>query len=172
MASVYFNGLLHWKIGQVKFLKLSRKLQQQSYVTLLFAVSFCHVTYVFQSESTLYSCLNVKELLTQSRREICKRTRTHSYLIHKRTLNHSVFVYELSGCGFESSCSHLDFRFCACWSRQGVPWQFLAKWLSVDSLWNVCMTWQEHTVITNRLHWKLLVWLVSESQIYTSDLQT
>ena len=30
----------------------------------------CHVTYAFQSESSLYSCLNVKELLAQSRREI------------------------------------------------------------------------------------------------------
>ena len=29
-----------------------------------------HVTYAFQSESTLYSCLNVKELLAGSRREI------------------------------------------------------------------------------------------------------
>ena len=28
-----------------------------------------HVTYVFQSESTLYSCLNVKELLARSRHE-------------------------------------------------------------------------------------------------------
>ena len=42
-----------------------------------------HVTYVFQSESTLYSCLNVKELLAQSRREIwswsdCNWTRTRT----------------------------------------------------------------------------------------------
>ena len=29
-----------------------------------------HVTYAFQSESTLYSCLNVKELLARSRRVI------------------------------------------------------------------------------------------------------
>ena len=29
-----------------------------------------HVTYAFQSESILYSCLNVKELLARSRREI------------------------------------------------------------------------------------------------------
>ena len=29
-----------------------------------------HVTYAFQSESTLYSCLNVKELLAQNRRNI------------------------------------------------------------------------------------------------------
>ena len=27
-----------------------------------------HVTYAFQSESTLYNCLNVKELLARSRR--------------------------------------------------------------------------------------------------------
>ena len=33
-------------------------------------VSSCHVTYAFESESTLYSCLNVKELLARSRREI------------------------------------------------------------------------------------------------------
>ena len=32
-----------------------------------------------------------------------------------------MFVYELSGSGFESSCSHLNFRFCACF-EQGVPW--------------------------------------------------
>ena len=29
-----------------------------------------HVTYAIQSKSTLYSCLNVKELLARSRREI------------------------------------------------------------------------------------------------------
>ena len=32
-----------------------------------------------------------------------------------------MFVYELSGCGFESSCSHLNFIFRACF-EQGVPW--------------------------------------------------
>ena len=125
-----------------------------------------HVTYTFQSESTLYSCLNVKELLARSRREIwslsdCNWTRTHNHLVRKRTLNHLakkaifffffndwavlwvlictvhltvysyhvtywfqsqstldrpvwlnswVFVYELSGCEFGSSCSHLLVR--------------------------------------------------------------
>ena len=52
-----------------------------------------HVTYAFQSESTLYSCLNVKELLARNRREIgslsdCSGTQTHNHLIRKRTLNH------------------------------------------------------------------------------------
>ena len=32
-----------------------------------------------------------------------------------------VFDYKLSGSGFESSCSHLNFRICACF-EQGVPW--------------------------------------------------
>ena len=32
--------------------------------------SCCHVTYAFQSESTLYSCLDVKELLARSRQKI------------------------------------------------------------------------------------------------------
>ena len=40
----------------------------KSYLPL--TVCFYHVTYAFQSESTLYSCLNVKELLARSRREI------------------------------------------------------------------------------------------------------
>ena len=51
----------------------------------------------------------------------CNWTWTHNHLVHKRTLNGWVFVYELSGCGFESSCSHLNFRFRACF-EQGVPW--------------------------------------------------
>ena len=74
-----------------------------------------HVTYAFQSESTLYSFLNVKELLAQSRREIlslsdCNCTRTNNHSVHKRTLNQlaiwlngRVFIYELSCCGFDSS---------------------------------------------------------------------
>ena len=74
----------------------------------------------FQSESTLYSCLNVKELLARSRREIwrwsdCNWTRTKNHLIRKRTLNHlakltkwfscvlSNYLYDAFGCMF-SSC--------------------------------------------------------------------
>ena len=55
----------------------------------------CHVTYAFQSEFTLYSCLNVKELLARSGRGIlslsdCNWIRTHNHLVHKRILNHLV----------------------------------------------------------------------------------
>ena len=42
----------------------------------------------FQSEYTLYSCLNVKESLVQNRRDIwtlsdSNGTRTHNYLVRK-----------------------------------------------------------------------------------------
>ena len=79
----------------------------------------------FQSESTLYSCLNVIELLAWSRHEIwnlsdCNWTRTQNHWVRKQTLNQPfgqtgpvwpngwVFVYKLSGSGFESSCSHIQ----------------------------------------------------------------
>ena len=48
----------------------------------------------------------------------CNETRTHNQLVR---LNGRVSVYELSGCGFEFRCSHLNYRFRACF-EQGVPW--------------------------------------------------
>ena len=36
-------------------------------------------------------------------------------------VNGWVFIYELSGCGFKTCCSHLNFRYCACF-EQGFPW--------------------------------------------------
>ena len=93
-----------------------------------------HVTYAFQSESTLYSCLNVKEPLAWNRRDIwnfsdCNGTRMHrtdkysqhSSIIWLVWLNHWVLDYELSGCEFEPRCCHLNFRYYACFD-QGVPW--------------------------------------------------
>ena len=96
-----------------------------------------HVTYAFQSEFTLFNCLNVKQLLARSRLKIsslsdCNWGQTysqmhgtnkhpqHSSVILQLCLNGRVFVYELSGCGFQSSCSHLNFRFRNCF-EQGVP---------------------------------------------------
>ena len=62
-------------------------------VTMHFTVPSYHVIYAFQSESTHYRYMNVKELLAQNRRDNCSLigsnlTRTHSYLVCKRTLNH------------------------------------------------------------------------------------
>ena len=52
-----------------------------------------HATYAFQSESKLYSCMNVKELLAQTRHEVSILSnsnwiRINKHLVHKRTLNH------------------------------------------------------------------------------------
>ena len=52
-----------------------------------------HVTYAFQSESTLYICLNVKKLLARNKRNIWSlsdwnRTWTHNHLVCKWTLNY------------------------------------------------------------------------------------
>ena len=63
----------------------------------------CHVTYVFQNISTLYSYLNVKEHLAQSRLKIwslsdCNWTRTQNHLICKRTLNHLAKLAEWLTC--------------------------------------------------------------------------
>ena len=85
-------------------------------------VCYYHITYAFWSESTLYSCLNIKELLAWDRRDIgslsdCNGIRTNNHLVRKRELKHLaklaiwlngwVFVSEVSGCGFESRYSHL-----------------------------------------------------------------
>ena len=65
--------------------------------------------YMFQSESTLYSCLNVKELLAQCRCKIsswcdCNWTRTQNHLVRKWTLNHLAKL--------ASHCSHLNIKIC------------------------------------------------------------
>ena len=56
-------------------------------------VFYYHVTYAFHSESILYSCLNVNELLARNRHDIwslidSNRIRTHNHLVRKWTLNH------------------------------------------------------------------------------------
>ena len=109
--------------------KLSFLEKLKKYLDIInLTVSSYHVRYAFWSESTLYSCLNVKELLARNRRSIWSSSglngiRNHSHLVCKLTLNHvaivnkktpnqpvwlngRVFVYELSGCGFEFHCCY------------------------------------------------------------------
>ena len=56
-------------------------------------VCSCHATYAYQTESTLYSCLNVKEPLARSKYKVwslsdCNWNLTQNHLVRKRTLNH------------------------------------------------------------------------------------
>ena len=60
--------------------------------TINFVFLSCHI-HVSDGDSTLYSCLNVKEPLARRRRHIWSLsdyngTRTHSHLVCKQTLNH------------------------------------------------------------------------------------
>ena len=65
------------------------------------SVCSCHVTYAFQNESKLCSCLNVKGLLARIRHEIwslsdCNWTRTHNHLVRKQILSHLSKLASLS----------------------------------------------------------------------------
>ena len=100
------------------------------------SVCSCHVMYTFQSESTLYSCLNVKELLARNRRDIwslsdCNWTQTHDHLVHKWTLNH---LAKLTMGGFESSCSHLNCPLCLLSNK--IAW-FSDEWYIWEKLISV-----------------------------------
>ena len=60
-----------------------------------------HITYVFQNESMLYSCLNVKELLAQNKCYIrslgdSNGIRTHKHFVRKRTLKAKLAILNFS----------------------------------------------------------------------------
>ena len=89
---------------------------------------FFHVTYEFESESTLYSCLNVKELLARSRRHIgrlsdCNGTRIHNHLVPKRTLNHLAQLTKWLSCAVSTYLyGAFDWIFLSCHVR---VWQWI-----------------------------------------------
>ena len=64
---------------------------------------------------------------------------------------------ELSGCGFESRCSHLNFRFRACF-EQGVPWHSgnYSVWIHSET-----RTWHDKNIQSDRkellIFWTLIV---------------
>ena len=80
----------------------------------------------------------------------CNWTGTQNHLVRKRTLrpiwpNGWVFIYELNGFGFESSCSHLNFRFHACF-EQGIPWHSgnYRVWIHSET-----RTWHDKNIQSN-----------------------
>ena len=95
--------------------KLDRSNKNRKLPKIL-TVASCHVTYVFKSESTLYSCLNVKELIARSR--------------HK--------IWSLSDCSWtqpkwfwlKSSCSHQKHWFITS-SQTTANWIFIKNYLFV-----------------------------------------
>ena len=63
-------------------------------------------------------------------------------------LNDWVFIYELSDCGLESSCSYLNFRFCGCF-EEGVPSHSAnyRVWFHSET-----RTWREKNMQSNALY--------------------
>ena len=59
-------------------------------------------------------------IVTYSQMHGTEKYSLHSSINRPVWLNGWVFAYELSGCGFESRCSHLNFRYRASF-EQGVP---------------------------------------------------
>ena len=93
------------------------------WITLRITLCSYHATYAFQSESTLYNCLNVKELLARNRRENwslsdCNGTRTHNHVVRKWTLNHLAKLAKWLRC-VVSTCmySAFDCMFLSCQVR-------------------------------------------------------
>ena len=76
----------------------------------------------------------------------------HSSIIWPVWLDGWVFIYKLSGCGFESSCSHLNFRCCACF-KQGVPWHSdnFRVWIHSDM-----HMWHDKNIQSNATYWYVL----------------
>ena len=91
-------------------------------------VCSCHVAYAFQSESTLYNYLDVKELLAQNRRKFwklsdCNWTRTRNHLVCKRTMNHLAELTKWFRCVL-STYLHCQFDCMILWSQGRI-----SKWI-------------------------------------------
>ena len=106
-STIWINGRNDWAVFWVLIFPVH------------LTVCLCHVTYAFESDSILYSWINVKELIARSRREIwsvsnCNWTQTHNHLVRKGTLNHlaerpkwlsyvlSIYLYVAFACMFLS----------------------------------------------------------------------
>ena len=84
----------------------------------------CYV--LVSSESTHFSCLNVKELLPQNILKIlissdCNWTPTHNDLVLKWTINYFTKLNKSLSWVVTQARNHLNFRYRACFEK-GVPW--------------------------------------------------
>ena len=104
-------------------------------------VCYYHVTYAFQSESTLYSCLNVKELLAWNWRDIWSLSdssgnRTQNQLVSKRTVNHLAKLTKWLSCvlsTYSVRCIWLYVVIMPC-TRFRVNLHSIVAWMSRNSL--------------------------------------
>ena len=69
-----------------QFMKLEsvEALQNQVELRRLYVIIISRTHYRFQSESTLYSCLNVREILARNRRDICGLSDSNGIIIYSQ----------------------------------------------------------------------------------------
>ena len=84
-ASLYIYLIIKYRVYETTVMNILSK--------NVFCNCMLYVAYVFQSESTLYSCLNVKELLAWKKRDIwslgdSNAVQTHNHLVRKWTPYH------------------------------------------------------------------------------------
>ena len=87
-------------------------------------------------------------IITYSQMQRTDKYSQNSSIIWSVLPNGWVFVYELSGCGLESCCSHLNFRYRTCF-EQGVPWHSgkYRAWIHFEM-----RTWHENNIQSNALY--------------------
>ena len=77
-----------------------------------------------QTKDSKFTLKRVRDMIiTYSQMRRTGKYSQHSSIIWSVWLNGWVFAYELSGCGFESSCSHCSFLICR--------FKYILKWMGV-----------------------------------------
>ena len=144
---------LNWKIYRVRALALNA-------LQLLF---FFFFFFFFLLTGFWTDCLKLlsKRFIINYQESVWPRSDSFTVEISTQNTAQSfgqVFVYELHGSGFESSCSHLNFRFGA-YFEQGVPWHSgnYRVWIHSEM-----RTWHDK----NNNQWKLeilsnILWMLS-----------
>ena len=110
------------------------------------------VTYAFSSESTLYKCLNVKELLAKSRCVMwnlsdCNSTWTQKHLVGEETLKHLAKLTKWLSCVLSSflygriDCMFLSCHESACYNclnvKETLDQSRRVMWSLSDCNWNL-----------------------------------
>ena len=103
-------------------------------------------------QATIECGLTLKRLRDMTRAcsqmHLTDRYSQHSSTIWPFWLNGWVIVFEISGCEFEPNCSHLNFKFRACF-EQGVPW-------NSDNykvlIYSETSTWHDKNIQSNAQH--------------------
>ena len=112
------NSSIIWRVwlnGWVFNYKLSRSGFESSCSHLKFGFRTCFQQGVSDTEATIECGFIVKDkrdiIRKYSQMHHTDRYSQHSSIIWPVWLNGRVFVYKLWGCGFQSSCCHLKFKF-------------------------------------------------------------